>query len=63
MTTAQSAFKLGVLNMTISFDQPKTHRNTKGKIDKQFNKMHPVPRFIPRYRGIPHKNVLLEKKD
>ena len=59
MSSQSPSFKLGVLNMTISFDQPKTARKAHQKNDQYKSKMQPIPSFIPRYRGLCQRNMTI----
>jgi hypothetical protein len=54
MTNTATALKLGVLNMTISFDQPTLSRRYERRLEQQSAKAH-VPCFIPKYKGLPQR--------
>ena len=57
MSARSPRFKLGVLNMTISFDQPQSVGKMHKKVESNRPKMNPIPSFIPRYRGLRHKSI------
>ena len=64
MTAKNSAFKLGVLNMTICFEPPRSPRKMKRNQEAQTHtKIHPTPSFIPRYSLPRTQHPLTERQE
>lgn len=62
MAANNSAFKLGVLNMTICFEPPRSPRKMRRNLEPQtYHKIHPTPSFIPRYSQPRQQHPLTER--
>lgn len=51
MTAKNPSFKLGVLNMTISFNTHPKNIRVAQKIEQHSQKMHPAAGFMPKERS------------
>jgi hypothetical protein len=63
MNSKSPSFKLGVLNMTISFDTPQFKRRGEGRMDSQNLKVSQINNFVTRYQDlVPRINTIAPKK-